>query len=173
MEQYSTEVLENIIQENEFNEETLIKDSTGTTHNALIVFSKFLKVVFEYLKDGLMDVYYLEHDTKVVLALPSVRADNAVSFFINGWEKFISFWIYALHCQHGRGFYNGHKFWASEEANSPKATPSRSDNKNEKSSVKQTGSRKKTTSKSRKSASSTCAKEVSEEPETIATTGLS
>ncbi|CAG2233974.1 unnamed protein product [Mytilus edulis] len=61
---------------------------------------------------------------------------------------------------------------ASEEANSPKATPSRSDNKNEKSSGKQTGSRKKTTSKSRK-ASSTCAKEVSEEPETMSTTGLS
>ncbi|CAC5366751.1 unnamed protein product [Mytilus coruscus] len=64
---------------------------------------------------------------------------------------------------------------ASEEANSPKATPSRSD-KNEKSSVKQTGSCKKSTSKSsRKSstASSTCAKEVSDEAETFSTTGLS
>ncbi|CAC5413667.1 unnamed protein product [Mytilus coruscus] len=61
---------------------------------------------------------------------------------------------------------------ASEEANSPQTTPSRSD-KNEKSSVKQTGSRKKRKVNLRKSASSTCAKEIADETETISTTGLS
>ncbi|CAC5374262.1 unnamed protein product [Mytilus coruscus] len=56
---------------------------------------------------------------------------------------------------------------ASEEANSPKTTPTRSD-KNEKLSVKQIKSRKKSKSKS-STASSTSAKEVSDETETIST----
>lgn len=75
----------------DFDEHTVITDSTGNEHNALDMFAKYINALCEFILHELINKSYKglipPSDIKWVLTVPSVRADRSVNFFQKGWRK--------------------------------------------------------------------------------------
>lgn len=74
----------------DFDERTVITDSTGKEHNALDMFAKYINALYEFIVNELTNKPHQElrpSDIKWVLTVPSVRADRSVNFFQKGWRK--------------------------------------------------------------------------------------
>ncbi|CAG2191034.1 unnamed protein product [Mytilus edulis] len=84
-------VIESLYISEDFSDANLIKDSKGSAHRALDVFGKFIRILFDYFNEVIVNqipnvIKPLE--IKWVLMIPSVRAGSGVvPFFEKAWNE--------------------------------------------------------------------------------------